>query len=100
VNTGGVPVTTTGNTTSTVSNNVTLSSAQAASSLLTYTAFSPFNDAHIKAGEALLTGQGANLSAFFYRDKLNTVRTIPWDVGAFAYVRPQHFNSRSILSGY
>ena len=45
-------------------------------------------DYNVAAGSTVVKGAGLDLSGEFTNDIAETVRTVPWDVGAFAFVGP------------
>ncbi len=67
--------------------NVSLTSAQAVNSFLSYTYNSANNNYHLIAGARSLIGTGANESAYFTTDKDGRGRPASgaWDIGAYQY---------------
>lgn len=71
--------------TATVDHNSVLTDAQFSSQFTAFSAYTTNCDFRPKTGATLVIGQGANLSADFNYDYSGSTRSVPWDLGAYAY---------------
>jgi hypothetical protein len=71
-----------------VAANLRVDSAAAASAFVSYADLSPANDLHPTAGASTIIGQGTDLSEYFTTDRDDSLRSAPWDIGAFISGEP------------
>lgn len=69
--------------------NVQRTPGQAVTDFRSYVADALNNNYHLAAAASTLIGQGADLSAYFTRDKDGRLYSVPWPVGAYVFEAPQ-----------
>lgn len=75
----------TGNSTSTIANNLALTSTQAATYFVSYSVNSSGNNTHLTSSATSAIGTGTNMAAYFTTDAAGATRT-GWDLGQYDYV--------------
>jgi len=65
--------------------NVTLADATAGTNFVNFLTSDTNSNYHLVVGATDLIKQGTNLAAYFTTDKDSNTRSVPWDIGAYAY---------------
>lgn len=94
----------TGNSTSTVVTNVSISNANGAANFVTYSQYGgTANNYRLRAAASTLIAQGTDMSSFFTTDADGYTRAVPWDIGAYKWLAPTNAgrpNTSGMLVGF